>query len=449
MTARIVARPADPAQTAPAADAAPDLAASALAGVSGLPIHDCDILVVDDIEWNRVLIGGLLQGSGFERIRFAIDGNDALAKIVDRPPDLVLLDIMMPGLNGFETCRRLREDPDYAPFADIPVLMQTALTGIEDRRRAFEAGTTDFVSKPLDRAEMLARVRIHLENRLLIRNLKQFRARLEAELDMARAVYRHLLPTPAALGALAAELRLEVRARLWQSGELGGNLWGVHRLPGGRVGVYLLEIDGHGVSAALNACRLHTLIQDLVDQDAPPELWLKALNREACDAFVPGEQASMVYGVIDPGRGRLDYAGAGTGPVVVVPDTAPRPEPEVPPPLGVSPDRAYQRRTLAFPPTAGLLLLGNNTRAALTGPDGGAAPSAAIGDAEPVPSEGFVADLAAAAASDRGGSLFDRLEGRISRIAAAVGAEDPRTADDHILVWAGPPQSAPGTADAA
>ncbi len=74
--------------------------------------------------------------------------------------------------------------------------MQTSLTSSEDRNKAFIAGTTDLVSKPLDRTELLARVRIHLESRVLIRHLQSYRARVEGELAIARSMHEHLLPSP-------------------------------------------------------------------------------------------------------------------------------------------------------------------------------------------------------------------------------------------------------------
>jgi sigma-B regulation protein RsbU (phosphoserine phosphatase) len=149
-------------------------------------IMDCSILVVDDTEFNRTLITAMLQEDGFRRIDHAIDGVEALRKIAEEPPDLMILDIVMPGLDGFEVCQRLRSDER---FADLPVLVQTALSDTEDRNRAFAVGTTDLIIKPIDRKELLARVRIHLENRVLIQKLQLYRARLESELFMAREMY--------------------------------------------------------------------------------------------------------------------------------------------------------------------------------------------------------------------------------------------------------------------
>jgi DNA-binding response OmpR family regulator len=116
------------------------------------------VLVVDDQPVNAKLLVDLLSLQGYA-VRTAADGASCLAELArtDRaPPDLVLLDVMMPGMDGFEVCRRMREDER---FAAIPVVMVTALDANEERVRGLEAGADDFLSKPINHAELLARVR--------------------------------------------------------------------------------------------------------------------------------------------------------------------------------------------------------------------------------------------------------------------------------------------------
>ncbi|HSI56900.1 MAG TPA: response regulator, partial [Ideonella sp.] len=114
-----------------------------------------DILVVDDVETNRRLLSDLLSADG-HRVRTADDGEQALAIARAQPPDLVLLDVLMPGMDGFSVCRALRADPLLAAVA---VLMVTTLDAKQDRIRGLDAGADDFLSKPIMRAELQARVR--------------------------------------------------------------------------------------------------------------------------------------------------------------------------------------------------------------------------------------------------------------------------------------------------
>ena len=112
------------------------------------------VLVVDDLAQNARLLDAVLSPQGF-RVMTASSGQEALDVLAKEHPDLVLLDILMPGMDGYEVCRRIREDPGTA---FLPVIMITASEG-EEKVRAIEAGADDFIQKPFDQAELLARVR--------------------------------------------------------------------------------------------------------------------------------------------------------------------------------------------------------------------------------------------------------------------------------------------------
>jgi two-component system, cell cycle sensor histidine kinase and response regulator CckA len=116
---------------------------------------ESNILIVDDVEANRLTLGDLLDYPELQ-LHYATNGLEALTAAATLHPDLILLDIMMPGMDGFEVCRRLREDPQ---LADVPIVMVTSLDDRELRLRGFEVGADDFITKPFDRTELRARVR--------------------------------------------------------------------------------------------------------------------------------------------------------------------------------------------------------------------------------------------------------------------------------------------------
>ncbi|MCC5845866.1 MAG: hybrid sensor histidine kinase/response regulator [Verrucomicrobia bacterium] len=119
------------------------------------------IMVVDDTPANLKLLDEILRGQGYQTVQFP-RGSMALRAAARNPPDLILLDIMMPEMDGFEVCRRLKEDGD---LKEIPVLFISALDGTDDKIKAFSAGGVDYVTKPFQDAEVLARVGTHLELR--------------------------------------------------------------------------------------------------------------------------------------------------------------------------------------------------------------------------------------------------------------------------------------------
>lgn len=122
------------------------------------PTHSPDILIVDDTPANLRLLDEMLSGMGF-RSRLVTSGRQALNAARRAVPDLLLLDIMMPGMDGFEVCREFKSDPF---LRDIPILFLSAVTSSEDKVRAFSAGGIDFITKPFNLSEVEARVRTHL-----------------------------------------------------------------------------------------------------------------------------------------------------------------------------------------------------------------------------------------------------------------------------------------------
>ncbi|MEP0843254.1 MAG: response regulator [Phycisphaerae bacterium] len=135
------------------------------------PLSPSKILIVDDNAQNRELLVAYVEGIPNVRTREAANGLEALAVVAQDPPDLILLDIMMPRMSGFEVCRRLKSDPRTR---DIPVLMVTALDEVGDHERAIDSGTDEFLTKPVDRAELVERV-----NGLL--RLRRVKSRGEAD----------------------------------------------------------------------------------------------------------------------------------------------------------------------------------------------------------------------------------------------------------------------------
>ncbi|WP_415753500.1 response regulator [Pseudomonas leptonychotis] len=126
------------------------------------------ILIVDDTPDNLALLSDALDEVGY-MVLVALDGLSALSRIQRRRPDLILLDAMMPGLDGFETCQRIKAD---AATADIPVLFMTALTDSEHVVKGFAAGGIDYVTKPINTEEVLARVASHLRTARILQTAR-------------------------------------------------------------------------------------------------------------------------------------------------------------------------------------------------------------------------------------------------------------------------------------
>ncbi|ABA21770.1 Response Regulator Receiver Signal Transduction Histidine Kinase [Trichormus variabilis ATCC 29413] len=139
------------------------------------------ILVVDDTLTNLEIISEALIGAGFE-VATAVDGKKALEQIQSRVPDLILLDVMMPVMDGFETCKNLKIQPETH---DIPVIFMTAITDTNSKVEALSLGAVDYITKPFHKAEVLARISAHLQLRSLNKNLEKRVIERTAELNQA------------------------------------------------------------------------------------------------------------------------------------------------------------------------------------------------------------------------------------------------------------------------
>lgn len=175
-----------------------------------MPPSSGDILIVEDTPASLQLLSDLLTHAGYAARR-ASDGRIALASALAQPPELILLDVRMPDMDGYEVCQRLKADPRTH---DVPVIFLSALRDTEDKVRAFQVGAADYISKPYQPDEVLARVRTHIE-------LGRLRARLEETVQERTAQYvqaeRKLRESQAQLQELAAFLqtaREEERARI-------------------------------------------------------------------------------------------------------------------------------------------------------------------------------------------------------------------------------------------
>jgi phosphoserine phosphatase RsbU/P len=281
---------------------------------AGKSICDSKILIADDEPLCCRLLAGILRRKQFTNFRFAEGGYSALEQIQSFQPDLVLLDMQMPDLSGQEVCRRVRAIPE---LVDLPILVQTATVDRKEMGILFEAGASDFLSKPINPSELVSRVTVHLERRSLLRELRDYRERTSMELDAARRMQFDLLPAHPLRQKLAAMAGLRIGSYSRSSSEIGGDLWGVLPINASSFGLFLADFAGHGVTAALNTFRLHALIHEHTDLHHDPVGFLTMLNERLKAVLSPGQFATFLYVVVDSSADRISFASAGAPPPIV------------------------------------------------------------------------------------------------------------------------------------
>lgn len=333
-----------------------NLEASLTASPNALPaLQNATILIADDTLLSREIIASYLRADGFTNLVFAKDGEDAIAQIKAHNPDLIILDIIMPKLDGYAVCKAVRADP---AFTKTPIIAQTALEENEGRTRIFDDGATDLILKPLNKAELIARTRIHLENRLLVQQLQAYQARTQSELELACNMQENLNPTPEHYRGVGMDYGMRISATFQMSSELGGDMWGLVPIDAHRLGVYIVDFAGHGLGAALNTFRLHSLIWSEQVDDQTPDVYLQRLNRHLKGLLPVGQYATMLYGIVDRQNNTFAYASAAcTSPVLGNTATGEaRYLDGSGVPLGVIRDARYETREVPFDKDSFLLL---------------------------------------------------------------------------------------------
>jgi phosphoserine phosphatase RsbU/P len=270
------------------------------------------ILVVDDNASNRDLLSRRLQRQGHTVLQ-AEDGARALALVEKEALDLVLLDLMMPGISGYEVLALLKSDPR---FREIPVIMISALSELDSIVRCIEAGADDYLAKPFDPTLLRARVGASLEKKRLRDEVRASLARLEEELDQARKMQLGMLPR--IFPACTAEQPVEVHASMEPAREVGGDLYDCFYASTELFCFLVGDVSGKGAPAAMFMARTRSLVRMAVD------LWQRmdpagmssakiaeAVNRELYQNNDDCMFVTLFLGFLDTRTGTLAYTNAG------------------------------------------------------------------------------------------------------------------------------------------
>ncbi len=357
------------------------------------------LLVVDDDEANRDMLSRRLERKGFV-VTVARDGSRAIELVREHSFDLVLLDVLMPGLSGLEVLRELRQ---AHPATQLPIIMATALSDSSDVVEALRLGANDYVSKPLDFPVVLARIQAHLslkraveeatrlERRLEQRNsdlteannrLAEVNRRMRRDLDAAARIQETFLPR--------GEPRLEGARFAWHyrpCDELAGDGLNVFALDENHAALYVFDVSGHGVASALLSVSLSRVLSPPSDpasllraeesgsangngrsgRPMAPAVVADRLNRMFPFDEATEQYFTMVYGVLDAATGAFRYVSAGHPGVAHLPASGPGRIHDVRGfPIGLA-DQPYEEKVLMMAPGDRIFLYSDGIPEAMDG----------------------------------------------------------------------------------
>jgi sigma-B regulation protein RsbU (phosphoserine phosphatase) len=315
------------------------------------------ILVVDDDPLNREILSRHLARQGHE-VCLAADGKAALEMLAEVNFDVMILDVMMPGINGYRLLELVKGDDR---LREVRVIVISALADTESVARCIQLGAEDYLPREFEPVVLKARIesclerkRLGEERELYVEALLESQERLRSELRRGAAYVRSLLPPRLDLPGMRSD---------WMfipSASLGGDAFGYNRVSGGRLALYLLDVSGHGIEAALFSVTVLNLLKAMALPGADfsePASVLSRLN----ESFRMEEQNNLYftawYGVYDPSRRSLSYASAGSPPaVLVLPGGGAIELASGGAIVGMDPDTRYATRSSPVPPNSRLYL---------------------------------------------------------------------------------------------
>jgi serine phosphatase RsbU (regulator of sigma subunit) len=265
------------------------------------------LLLVDDDPENIQVVHSILKDQ--YKVRVATDGAKALdlAK-TEPPPDLILLDVMMPQMDGYEVCGYLKADQRTR---DIPIIFLTGKTEVADETRGFEVGAVDYIHKPYSPPIVTARVRTHLMLRDAHETVARQLLAINGELEMARQIQLSLLPqeTPDLHG-------LEIEARYLPMSSVAGDFYDFLLVDEKHIGILIADVSGHGLASALIASMLQSAFAAQASNACDPSKVLLGLNRALHGKF-QNQYVTAAYLFVDTEKGMVTYAGAAHPPVLL------------------------------------------------------------------------------------------------------------------------------------
>jgi len=286
------------------------------------------ILIADEEIVNRKLLANILKKENCELIE-AGDGDEAIELTLQELPDLILLDIMMPGKDGYEVCHELKRD---SRSADIPIIFFSARGETEDKIKGLELGGVDYLTKPFDKREVLARVKVQLKIRNLTKALKRAnndlirkQKRIDENLKAGAEIQRSLM----AINPPEAKT-IEVVWRFMPCQRIGGDIFNILRLDEDHWAIYMLDVSGHGITSSMVAVSVSQMLQPRVGfllkkniekapyyEIVPPVEVLNEMDREyPIERF--GKFFTMSYCILNVKDGTLRYSNAGHPPPVLL-----------------------------------------------------------------------------------------------------------------------------------
>ncbi len=319
-----------------------------------IEIEKCKVLLVDDIKENINILVHALKND--YKLGFAMDGESAIRYAQSQKPDLILLDIMMPGMDGFEVSRRLMSDPRTK---NIPFIFITAIDEVENKAAGFELGAVDYITKPFEILEVKARVKTHLSLLVALRQVSLQNQQMRQSLNLAKEVQQNLIPDvdPSIKG-------YDISGRTIYCDETGGDYFDYIDMPQqgtNHFGIVVGDVSGHGIPSALLMVSARAFLRQRASLEGDVATIISDVNEQFCsDVKDSGQFMTLFFSCVNTKEKKITWVRAGHDPALLYHPNRHEIislDAKGGLPLGIAKNSVYEQSSIDFEPDSIMVLI--------------------------------------------------------------------------------------------
>jgi phosphoserine phosphatase RsbU/P len=268
--------------------------------------HVNKLLIVEDSVTDQLVLASIIEGAGYA-VYCANSAEVALEILSREMIDLVLLDLMLPGVSGFDFIQQIRAQPNYD---NVPIIVQSGNDDMDSKMRAFKLGVADYITKPFQSTEVLARLKVHLNNSFLLQRVQCLQQQLSAQIQKGQQnflVQNEDVP----------DVPFDVFYKPFHIA--GGDFYDVIKITADRVGFFVGDVSGHEISTSYIVAAVKTLLRQNCNSSHTPQSSMQAINNVLVSMLKPEQFVSACYAEINYGSMELSVISMGHPPLVYVP----------------------------------------------------------------------------------------------------------------------------------
>ena len=260
------------------------------------------ILIVDDLKEGRLILTAMIRNNTPYEVSLASDGKSVIENIERIQPDLILLDVMMPEMDGIEVAHRLKKMPKVQ---DIPIIFITVIDSVDDKVKAFDAGGIDYITKPYNQKEVLSRIRVHLELKQHYDLVQKLNDDINYELEIAREIQNTILNINR-----NNFKHMNINYKYHPFGQISGDFLDIVSLAENRYLIFIADITGHGIPAALYTMMLKLMLNHIKESGGEAGSIMKQINNDIYDLLFNDIFITASIALVDFNTMELHYTNA-------------------------------------------------------------------------------------------------------------------------------------------